>query len=199
MVPNLFKCKFFYLIFGLFVISGCSHKIQINADLADLRKNQVTAKSDKNVAYYISEQNKALQVTTPGGGGDEVTYQPYAESEGSIRTILKQKFAKVYSIDDLENQTFIQEKDISFIFTPNIVTNSFSDSVLTWPPTNFEISLTCTAINSKGETIWEKTVKKEGTATFQEFKSDLSLAARRASNMVFVEMLHEIDNAPLFK
>jgi hypothetical protein len=31
----------------------------------------------KKAAYYISDEDRAREVTTPGGGGDKVRYFPY--------------------------------------------------------------------------------------------------------------------------
>jgi hypothetical protein len=184
--------KFYLFLVSLFILSGCAHDIQMNPNLNSLRQIEINSVIDKNVAYFISVENKEKQVTTPGGGGDKVAYKPYADSEGALITVLSKTFAKVYPINSIDDTKYIKEKNISFIFIPEILTNSSSSSAFTWPPTEFTISLSCKAINTKGLTIWEKTFQSKGNAEFSEFKSDFSLAARRASEALFVDVLKEI-------
>lgn len=186
------KWKFYIFVASLFVLSGCAHDIQMNPNLNSLRQTELNSVIDKNVAYFISIENKEKQVTTPAGGGDKVAYKPYADSEGALITVLSKVFSKVYSISSIDDTKYINEKNISFIFIPEILTNSSSSSSFTWPPTEFTIILSCKAINTKGLTIWEKTFQSKGNAEFSEFKSDFSLAARRASETLFVDLLKEI-------
>ena len=77
---------------------------------------------------------------------------------------------------------------------PEIETNSSSDSLMTWPATDFSIKLTCKAIDANGELVWEKTVESAGHAEFDEFKSDFSLSARRASEQAINLLVEELNN-----
>jgi hypothetical protein len=185
------------IIAPLVGFSGCAHNIQLTPDLEKLRNVESISSIDKNVAYYISKEDKIKEVTTPGGGGDKVTYKPYADSESALNAVLSRMFSKVYSIKSLEDKNYIKEKDISFIFIPKITTNSSSSSAFTWPPTEFTISLSSRAIDAAGKTIWEKTLDSKGNAEFSEFKSDFSLAARRASESVFINLLEELEKEKL--
>ncbi|MEH6627792.1 MAG: hypothetical protein V7739_15205 [Motiliproteus sp.] len=186
------------IIFSLTVLAGCSHNIQVNPDLTELRQTKINSLSPHNVAYFISKEDKERQVTTPGGGGDKVSYKPYSDTEGALNTILSRIFSRVYSMKSLDDSDFIKDKKISYIFIPKLSTNSSSSSALTWPPTEFLMSLNCTAIDSDGIRIWEKTVHAKGYAEFSEFKADFSLSARRASENAFKMMLEEINNEQLF-
>jgi len=192
---NFISLKIYLVFVSLIVLSGCAHNIQLTPDLAKLRQAESNSVIDKNVAYYISVEDKVKQVTTPGGGGDKVTYKPYADTEAALNTVLSKVFQRVYSISSIDDTKYINEKNISFIFVPKIITNSSSNSLFTWPPTEFTINLTCKALNTKGQTIWEKTLQSKGNAEFSEFKSDFSLAARRASEALFAELLREIAKA----
>ncbi|WP_075187679.1 hypothetical protein [Teredinibacter haidensis] len=183
------------LIFGV----GCAHNIQVTPDSLSLKGLEVSSVSDKNVGYYISSEDKQKLVTTPGGGGDKVTYKPYADTEGALNTILMKVFSRVYAVDSLDNKDFISEKGISLIFVPELVTDSSSSSAFTWPPTDFSMNLTCTALNPAGETVWSKSVQAKGHAEFSEFTADFSLSARRASEEAFKLMLKEIDEAEELK
>jgi hypothetical protein len=191
--------KFLILTEMLVTLSGCSHNIQLTPSLEELRQVENNGVSNKNVAYYISAENRVKQVTTPGGGGDKVTYKPYADSEAALNTILLKAFSKVYSINSITDKQTISEKSISFIFVPKLITNSSSSSPFTWPPTEFTISLSCEALNKDGDVVWTKAINSKGNAEFSEFKSDHSLAARRATAEAFTALLDEINKEDIFK
>lgn len=191
---NFTSLKVYIVLVSLVALSGCAHNIQLNPDLAELRNIESNSIINKNVAYYISAENKQKQVTTPGGGGDKVTYRPYADTEGALNTVLSNIFSRVYSMNSVDDTKYISEKNISFIFIPEIITSSSSSSAFTWPPTEFTINLSCKAIDTKGLTIWEKTMQSKGNAEFSEFKSDFSLAARRASEALFKDLHKELIN-----
>ena len=174
------------------LITGCAHQIEINPDMANI--NQVENKSDKIVGYFISEENKKKKVTTPGGGGDKISYLPYSDLESAFYTALSNKYKDVYSVKSLDGSSFIKEKGISLIFVPEIETDSSSDSIMTWPATDFSIKLTCKAISASGDLVWEKTIESAGHAEFDEFKSDFSLSARRASEQAINLLVEELNN-----
>ncbi len=174
------------------LVTGCAHQIEINPDMANI--NQAENKSEKIVGYYISDENKKKKVTSPGGGGDKITYLPYSDLESAFYTALSSKYKDVYSVKSLDESDFINEKGISLIFVPEIETNSSSDSLMTWPATDFSIKLTCKAIDANGELVWEKTVESAGHAEFDEFKSDFSLSARRASEQAINLLVEELNN-----
>ncbi len=183
------------LLASVFVISGCTHNIQMNPNLDEIRSVEIQRTIDKNVGYFISQSDKAKSVATPGGGGDKVGYKPYADSEAALNTVLSKIYAKVYSVPSLDDQEYLKSKNISYIFTPEIVTDSSSSSAFTWPPTDFSVELTCTAVDPAGKTIWSKKVVGEGVAQFSEFKSDFSLSARRATADAFKKLMQEISSA----
>jgi hypothetical protein len=70
---------------------------------------------------------------------------------------------------------------VSMVARPQIITQSSSSSLLTWPPTDFQIQLSCTFADVGGTAIAETLVTGVGHADFGEFKSDFSLAAKRAA------------------
>lgn len=185
--------KYNVFISFLFIafLTGCAHPIQISPDLASIRTSNAS-QSNKTVGYYISPVDIATEVKTPGGGGDDVKYFPYKDTEAALKTILSAKFSKVYSLKSQNNDPLINEKNISFIFIPKIKTDSSSSSIFTWPPTDFTVELTCRAYSDDGKQVWEKTVVGKGHAEFDEFKNDLSLSAKRASQEAFTLMRDEI-------
>lgn len=184
--------KTYLIVVSLALLSGCAHNIQLNPDLNKLREVESKTTIDKNVAYYISAEDREKSVTTPGGGGDKVTYKPYPDSEAALNTVLSKIFSRVYSLASIDDESYINEKNVSFIFIPKIETNSASSSLFTWPPTEFTINLSCKALDAQGNIVWEKNLQSEGSAEYGEFKSDFSLAARRASESIFTQLLEEI-------
>lgn len=181
----------------LFVCIGCGHSINITPPLNTLEKKEII-KIDKNVGYYISAENMALEVTTPGGGGDSVKYFPYKEAEPALNKILSNIFNQVYRLKKMNDSITVKEKDIAYIFSPEYKTDSSSGSAFTWPPTKFSMTIVCTAVNADGETLWETKTTGVGEAEFSEFKHDFSLAARRAVKNAFLKLQGEIINSGKF-
>lgn len=181
----------------LLVFSGCGHSINITPPLNTLDTDGIS-KIDKNAGYYISEENHKKEVTTPGGGGDSVKYFPYKESEPALKKILSNIFNKVYKVPSETDLQFISTNDIAFIFTPEYTTDSSSESMFTWPPTKFTMTIDCKAVDESGNIIWQTKVTGEGEAVFNEFKHDFSLAARRATKLAFAKLQDEIAKSEKF-
>jgi uncharacterized membrane protein YoaK (UPF0700 family) len=120
-------------------------------------------------------------VTTPGGGGDKVSYFPYRDLESGIFKILGNIYDRVVLVSSPTDVEALAKSGVSVVAQPQIITQSSSDSVLTWPPTFFQVQLSCTFTAIGGAKIAETFVTGTGNAEFSEFKSDFSLAAKRAS------------------
>jgi len=183
------------IVSAAILLSGCAHKIQITPPLENIRSVPLAESSSRNVGYYISAENRSKAVITPGGGGDDVTYAPYKETEAALNTILSRTFRRVYSLPSMTDTAFITEKEISYIFTPLIQTNSSSTGIFTWPATDFTFELTCTVVDTEGNEIWAKTVTGEGHADYDEFMKDLGLSGRRAAEAAYSKMMQEISDA----
>ena len=181
---------------GLLVV-GCAHQINISPPLNTLDGKNVS-RIDKVVGYYIAVTDRTREVTTPGGGGDKVKYLPYQESEPALRQVLSNVFTRVIAMPSLTDQQFMTTNEVAYVFVPSIMTDSSSESALTWPPTKFTMTLDCRAVDRAGATVWQRQVKGEGKAEFSEFKHDLSLAARRASKEAFLNLQQEINAAQEF-
>lgn len=186
------------VIAAALVAAGCAHQINITPPLNTLDGTSAK-KVDKTVGYYISPADRAKEVTTPGGGGDKVKYLPYQESEPALTKVLSNTFTKVVAIPSLDDKQFIAGNKIAYIFVPTIETDSSSESAFTWPPTKFSVTLDCKAVDASGAMAWQKKIKGEGQATFDEFKHDFSLSARRASKNAFLSLQQEISAAKEFQ
>jgi len=180
------------------LIAGCAHPYVITPELSTIDRKDVN-KIAKNVGYYISAEDRALEVITPGGGGDKVKYTPYKDAEPALQKVLSNMFTQVHILKSLDNKQFIISNQISFIFIPRIETTSLSTSIITWPPTDFFLSLNCAALDPAGKIVWEKKIVGRGHAEYSEFKNDFQLAAKRASFQVFTELQRELNTASVFR
>lgn len=181
----------------LILFCGCGHQINITPPLNTLDGSAIR-KIDKNVGYYVSPTDLSKEVITPGGGGDKIKYFPYKETEPALNKILTNIFKNAYSLKSVDDKQFISSNNISYIFVPKIETDSSSESAFTWPPTRFVVTLDCKATDGSGSLIWEKGIKGEGQATFDEFKHDLPLSAKRAVIKAFSTLQEEILSAGVF-
>ena len=178
--------------------SGCAHMINVTPPANTISPEGIT-KIDKTVGYYISKEQRALLVTSKGGGGDKVTYHPYAELEPTLNQVLSNSYTKVIALAAINDKAELESKQIAYVFAPVITTTSSSSSALTWPPTNFTVTIACTAANGTGANVWNSTVTGSGEAVFADFKHDFSLAARRASKDAFNQLQKGIVAAPALK
>jgi hypothetical protein len=159
---------------------GCAHPITVSPDIAAV-KTPATPEIAKRVGYYISAADKALEVTTPGGGGDKVRYFPYRDLETGLYKVLSGTFSSVTRLDEPPTAESMRAQRLVFAITPKIITDSSSDSFLTWPPTSFSVELQCRIIDDSAVEVTTVRVVGFGNATFSEFLGNFALAATRAS------------------
>jgi hypothetical protein len=189
--------RLFQLAFGLLLAAfliGCAHPITMNPDLGVIKGNNNLI--SKSVGYHIPDSAKAVEVTTGGGGGDKVRYFPYRDLEPGFYKALTEVFAGVSKIQNPKDNLGISNSGISLLITPEIHTISSSDSPFTWPPTQFTVDLICTVTDSKGQAVDVVRVSGYGQATFDEFKSNFSLAAVRASNNALNLLIKALSESP---
>ena len=185
-------------LFALIFLVGCAHPIVTTPNMSDLSAKDFR-KSDKVVGYYISTEDRERRVTTPGGGGDKISYQPYKDLEPGLQKILSNAFTDVITLSSRDDKAAVQKHNIAFIFTPYITTNSSSDSAFTWPPTKFTVSLACEAVDRNGKTVFQTKTEQEGNASFSEFKHDFPLAAKRAMAQALLELQKQLAAAPALR
>lgn len=178
------------------VVSGCAHPISLAPDVASL-VGTGTNKIDRKVGLFVAEEDRKREVTTPGGGGDKVSYFPYRDIETAIYVVLSESFTSVSKVNGATDPK-VKEDGLSYIFTPSIVTTSSSPSLLTWPPTLFTIELTCKVHDAQGRPAREVAVRGEGRAEFSEFRSNHSMAAKRAVEDMLKKLISAL-SAPAWK
>lgn len=147
----------------------------------------------------MTDELRNRSVITSGGGGDKVSYYPYRDLEKSIRDGLRAVYEEVTVISSAEEAKADPAKNIAVVFTPEISTSSNSDSILTWPPTQFFINLECTATDVEGKQLTKFRVSSNGVAQFSEFKSDFGLAGRRAATDLGNKLVQELTSNPALK
>ncbi|QAU33706.1 hypothetical protein [Janthinobacterium sp. 17J80-10] len=183
-------------IVAVAALVGCAHPITISPDVAKIEAAPSTQPIKKNVAYYIAEDLRTREVTTPGGGGDKVTYQPYRDIETAFYKMLTNVFGNVTKLKAPNDADAISKNNVAYVITPQLLTDSSSPSPFTWPPTKFSVDLTCNVTDAAGNTIVSKKVSGAGNAEFDEFKADFSLSAKRASQDALLKMQQALAETP---
>jgi len=180
---------------ALIALAGCAHSIQIATDKS-APATPAEKKVDKNIGFVLPDALLTKEVTTPGGGGDKVSYQPYRDLEVPLYSTLSNVFANATKLKAPDDRTMIDKAQLSYILTPEITTDSSSDSAFTWPPTRFTINLTCTVTDLNGKVVFKKVVTGQGNAEFSEFKRNFSLSAQRASENMLSNLQKALSEAP---
>lgn len=173
---NIMKSLIVVVMAGL--LTACAHPIVISPDPASLAK--ATEKIDRNVGLVITQADKGIQVTTPGGGGDNVSYHPYRDLEFGVYSTLSTVFSNVVPLNSADEKQKIAQMNLGLVFVPTIQTTSSSESVFTWPPTFFSVMIDYRMLDATGGLVSSGRVLGEGWAEFSEFKSDFALAGKRA-------------------
>jgi len=169
------------------LLTACAHPISIAPDLGSLETPAAPVKRG-TVGLYMSAEDKARQVTTPGGGGDKVSYYPYRDLESGIYRVLGNIYERVMLVPSPADVEALAKQGVSVVARTEIITQSSSGSALTWPPTFFQVQLTCTFTDVSGTTIAQTFITGIGNAEFSEFQSDFSLAAKRAAQDALKKM-----------
>jgi hypothetical protein len=170
------------------VLFGCAHPINMKPDLEGIKTVGVK-RIDKQVGYHMSDASMALEVTTPGGGGDKVRYFPYRDIESGFYKALAEVFSGVSKIKNPKDAEEVRKSGVSLVIVPEIITSSSSPSPFTWPPTQFNVTLSGVVQDSNGQLVRKFIVTGDGKAEFDEFKSNFSLSAVRASNDALAKLI----------
>jgi hypothetical protein len=138
-------------VVALTVLQGCAHPISLNPDLAAVKAESVT-KIDRKVGFYIGDDDRKREVTTPGGGGDKVSYFPYRDMEAGLYVALSETFATVTRVNGPADPR-VRAEGLNYVISPTITTQSSSPSPLTWPPPVFTVELTCRVTVADGKPV----------------------------------------------
>lgn len=183
---------------AVLALGGCAHPISIAPDVARLQADPAPTRIDHKVGFVISDASRATEVETPGGGGDRVKYQPYRDLEAGLYTVLNQMFSGVSRLQTNADPKIAAE-GLQRILVPTVKTESSSSSALTWPPTYFKVELSCQILDAAGRPLGQVQVTGEGRAEFEEFKSEHSLSARRASEDALRKLARALKESPALR
>jgi len=189
--------RMFLALASALALAACAHPISVSPLSSPAREEAKLI--NKHVAYVMTDELRNRSVTTSGGGGDKVSYYPYRDLEKTIRDALRAVYQEVTVINAATDAQADPAKNIALVFTPEISTSSSSDSMLTWPPTQFFINLECTAADAEGKQLSKFRVSGNGAAQFSEFKSDFGLAGRRAATDLGSKLVQELMSNPTLK
>lgn len=166
----------------LALLTACAHPIGIGPLETPVRTEANL--NPKKVAYVMTDADRGKEVTTPGGGGDKITYFPYRDLEKAIRDALRAVYNDVFVVPSATDAEAIKTYGVSYVFTPTITTTSESPSPFTWPPTKFGIDLSCKVTSPEGAEVSQVRVQGQGAAEYTEFMKDFGLAGRRAATQM---------------
>lgn len=143
---------------------GCAHPISVTpSEVA--RSSEMLEKIKSRVGVYISPESLELEVTTPGGGGDSVRYFPYRDIEVAFYKMLENIFEDVVKVTKIDDSINNQRSKISYIASPEILTNSGATTLFGWAPTNFSVDLTTNIRDVSGNTLYNPRVIGVGSAS----------------------------------
>jgi len=170
--------------------AGCAHPISLNGNATSV-VGMGKDKIDKKVGLAISDADRQREVTGPGGGGDKVRYFPYRDLETGLYIAMTEAFSEVVRVNGGADPK-VKAESLNYVVTPVLVTNSYSPSIVTWPPTVFTIELTCKITDAEGKPVTEVKVQGDGRAEFDEFKANHSLSASRATDDLLKKLIAAI-------
>lgn len=171
-------------IFGLFALvclAGCAHPMSVRPEVDRLTAVAGASRVPKAVGLYISPENRNKEVTTSGGGGDKVSYRPYADMEAGLYRVLGNVFQDVEILKSMSDVDTIAKHSIVYVAVPEITTTSSSSGIFTWMATDFTIQLTCRITDVAGRQVTSVSSTGTGHADSAEVRHNMSLAGERAS------------------
>jgi hypothetical protein len=173
------------------VLGGCAHPISLSGNLSGV-VGSGKGKIDKAAGLHIPPALIAAESIGPGGGGDKVSYFAYRDLEAGLYVAMSETFGKVSRVSSPTDPK-IAADGLSYVLTPTVSATSYSPSLFTWPPTVFTIDLKARIDDPQGKQVAEVGVQGEGRAEFDEFKSDPSLAAKRAAEDLLKKFVSALD------
>lgn len=181
------------LICALLMLTACTRTIVINPELTDIVASPTARPIPKRVAFYLADDMRNMAVTAPAAGGDSISYKPYQDLEVGLIKILRNTFASTIRLTAPPDLDELKRRDVHYLVTPLINTNSTSGNRALWAPTDFTLTLQCKLIDvtSGAEVIKEAVGKGKYSHAENQYSipaSHGSEAARRASLDALMKM-----------
>ena len=185
------------LLVALVALAGCAHDITIAPNMDNLPRSEAAPKIPKKVGYFIADADRTKMVTTPGGGGDNVQYKLYGDLEPGLYRVLSNVFTGVSIVHDRSDIRALTDSGVSLVFTPVITTTSSSRNIMFWAPTDFSVTITCTAVDANGKQIWETTVTGTNELTsVSTVIHDSGITGRQATEAALKKLQKALETAP---
>jgi hypothetical protein len=192
---NMLWLRYIAIFAAATTLGACAHPITINP-ISTPQRLEDRPYSTKVAGYVMTDADRTKQVTTEGGGGDKVSYFPYRDLEKGIRDAFKTLYSDVVLVRSPSDFETFKREGIGIVFAPEIYTTSNSNSIFTWPPTQFSIDFSCTVTDTTGNMLSRVRVTGGGAASFSEFTSDFGLAGRRAAQDALEKLIAEVRANP---
>jgi len=136
-------------------------------------------------------------VKTPGGGGDFVQYPLYGNLEAGLYRTLSNVFTSVSVLKDKRDAHALTDNGISLVFIPVITTTSSSRNIVFWPPTDFSVTIECTATDVNGQQIWQASVTGVNDLTsVSTVIHDFGATGRNAAEVALQKLQKALEAAP---
>lgn len=181
----------------LALLGACAHPITITPDVASIAASKPSVQ--KNAVFVIPTEDRDREVTTGGGGGDQVRYFPYRDIESGMFQILSSIYAKVTLLRTTTDKSLLDASKASYVFLPTLATESSSKSLVTWPPTDFAVTITYKVQDPAGKAVYDNSVQGKGQATFDQFRRERGLAGRLAVEDALKKFKAQVEAAPELK
>jgi hypothetical protein len=172
-----------------FLVTGCAHPIRIVPNMATLDRSAITTpRIAASAGFYIPPTAIATEVTTPGGGGDNVRYFPYRDIEIGFQKILSNVFTNAIKLSSVPVPLDGTSSAVDYVIVPEIVTTSGGSGFFTWPPTSFTVDLSSSIRDKEGQLLSTVRVVGVGSAETGERLSEFGIAGRRAMEDALLKM-----------
>eukprot|EP01034_Spumella_vulgaris_P042800 gene42800-53104_t len=164
------------LLTAVLVLGGCAHPISIQPKVENIERSAGAPERFKaKVGYFIPQASLDLEVTTAGGGGDNVRYFPYRDIDAGFQRMLANVFETAVRVASMPS--------------------SGSTGVFTWPPTNFSIDLTTHVRDGAGALVASpRVVGAASVGSILDMKGNFGLTGQLAMQDALLKsqaMLHE--------
>ncbi|HYP72398.1 MAG TPA: hypothetical protein VEP93_16035 [Variovorax sp.] len=141
----------------------------------------------KKVAYVMADAGNR-QVTAPGARGDA----SYRALEQSGLDALRAVYADVVVVPSARDAGAIQPAGAAYVFTPQIKADFSAPSPYPNPVAVFNTEVMYVVTDPAGSEITRVKANGAGKATFDEFRYDPGLPARRASTGLSAKLSDEV-------
>lgn len=163
------------------MLGGCAHPVDVAPDLTRVPdRASLESKHPARIGYYVPAELMALEVTTAGGGGDNIRYFPYRDIDAGYERALGNVFSGVVRLSAVPAPSAMKLQGIDYVVQPQIVTSSGSTGLFTWPPTNFTVDLTSSVRDADGKQVANPRVVGVGTAETGQLLFQHGFAGSRA-------------------